>query len=381
MQRVGIIGGGLAGLSCAYELRKAGIAPIIFEKDEQCGGRIRNLPVGASQIPIGAIMLTPDYTELISLIKELGLEREIHRISLSESALLVGKKPLQLNPSSIIKSRSLSLKTKLEIRKISKILAKLEPWSYPRELLKETLTQYLESLISDETINFIIRPAVNAFFQDSDQIAAGVGLQFLKSISKIHVLTDGNAVITQALSRVLEESILLRTEVNAAIGVKGKWRVQAATSWRELDSIVCATPLSKARKLFPDANILPLPYAPVTVLIVKGKFRYGEFKILIDGDWKDSGIHSIKNFGSVQIVHARSSTPRLEKFYEEWEVVHLTHWKEALPIIEPGVDFQSVETSLPRLYLCGDFYLGGRMESAVRSAKAVAQSILCNKSS
>ncbi|HUK50743.1 MAG TPA: FAD-dependent oxidoreductase [Terriglobales bacterium] len=380
IQRVGIIGGGLAGLCCAYELRKAGVAPIIFEKEESCGGRIRNVTIGSNQVPIGAIMFTPEYSELVSLVKELGFEEEIERVPLAASALLLDGKPLRLNPLSIIKSGSISVKVKLEIRKISKLLARLEPWSYPKDLMKETLSQYLERKVSEETIELIIKPALNAFFQDSDQVAAGVGLQFLKSISKVHVLSNGNATITQALSRFLEESVLLRTEVNAVIEIKGRWRVQAATSWREVDSLVCATPLSKARRLFPQANILPLPYAQADVLVVKGKYRYNEFKILIDGDWKDSGIHSIKNFGPFQVIHSRTSSLKLDRFYDSFEIIASKHWKEALPIIEPGVEFQRVETNLPRLYLCGDFYLGGRMESAVRSAKAAARAILVNRS-
>jgi protoporphyrinogen oxidase len=374
--KVGVIGGGLAGLTCAYELRKAGIAPIVFEKDVECGGRIKNITESASDVPVGAIMFTLDYTALISLMKELGLERAIERVSLSESTLLIGAKPLSLNPWSLVRSRLLPLGVKLEIRKLWKLIAQLDPWSYPQELMKESLTQYLQSRISEETVECIVRPAVNAFFQDADRIAAGVGLQFLKSIPRVHVLTDGNAMITRALSASLEESILMGTEVNAAIEVKGKWRVLAATSWRELDSLICATTLSEARKLFPSADIRRLAYAPVNVLVVKGSYRYGKSRTLIDANWKESGIHSIKNLGRLQIIHARTSTPNLDRFYDEWEIVHLKHWKEALPIIEPGMGFQQVETGLPHLYLCGDFYLGGRMESAVRSAKAVVASIL-----
>lgn len=47
--RVAIIGAGISGLSCAYELEKNGIDPVIFEKN----GRIGN-PTGYSGIFIRA---------------------------------------------------------------------------------------------------------------------------------------------------------------------------------------------------------------------------------------------------------------------------------------------------------------------------------------
>jgi predicted NAD/FAD-dependent oxidoreductase len=241
------------------------------------------------------------------------------------------------------------------------------------------LTEYLQGWISEEAVELIVKPAVNAFFQDANGIAAGVGLQFLKSLQKVHVLIGGNAMITQALSASLKDSIQLGTEVKAAVRENEKWKVQAGSSWIEVDSLICATTLTEARRLFPAASIQPLTYAPVNVLVVKGKYRYGNYRILIDAGWKESGIHSIKNFGPLQIVHARTSTPKLDRFYDGRDVVHLQHWDEALPIIEPGTNFQPLETGLPNLYLCGDFYLGGRMESAVGSAEAVVRSIVSRR--
>jgi len=40
------------------------------------------------------------------------------------------------------------------------------------------------------------------------------------------------------------------------------------------------------------------------------------------------------------------------------------------------MQFQELVADMPNLFLAGDFYLRGRMESAVRSAKAVAGKIV-----
>lgn len=352
-----------------------GIEPIIFEKENECGGRIKNVTVEGSQVPLGAIMFTPEYSAFVNMIRELGLEESIERIPLSQSALLTQGEPLPLNASSLATTRRLSLRTKLEVRRLWRQLGKLEPWAYSKETMQTTLTEYLQAFISDETIELIVRPAVNAFFQDADRIAAAVGLQLLKSLPKVHILTGGNAMLTQALAAKLRDSVQVNSEVKAARRENTGWKLQTPSSLEEVDLLICATTLSQARILFPDEKIQPISYAPVNVLVVKGSFRYQHFRILIDSDWRRSEIHSVKNFGPVQVIHARTPTPKLDRLYDRWERVHLVHWDEALPVTEPGTSFQPIETGTPGLYLCGDFYLGGRMESAMRCAASVVASI------
>ncbi len=42
MQRVIIIGGGVAGMQCAIQLHKSGVCPIIIEREERLGGKVQN---------------------------------------------------------------------------------------------------------------------------------------------------------------------------------------------------------------------------------------------------------------------------------------------------------------------------------------------------
>ena len=42
--RVCVVGGGLSGICCAYELLRCGIKATIFESEERLGGRMRTLP-------------------------------------------------------------------------------------------------------------------------------------------------------------------------------------------------------------------------------------------------------------------------------------------------------------------------------------------------
>jgi protoporphyrinogen oxidase len=68
MKKVAIIGGGLAGLSCAYALRRRGIEAIVFESAPRIGGR------NASAL----YLLPPDlFQNTFRLIQDVGLTEEI----------------------------------------------------------------------------------------------------------------------------------------------------------------------------------------------------------------------------------------------------------------------------------------------------------------
>ena len=41
-KRVAVIGGGIAGMQTALRLKQSGIDPVIIERDEELGGKIRN---------------------------------------------------------------------------------------------------------------------------------------------------------------------------------------------------------------------------------------------------------------------------------------------------------------------------------------------------
>jgi oxygen-dependent protoporphyrinogen oxidase len=74
--KVGIIGGGISGLTVAYHLQKMGISYDIFEQTEQPGGNIKTIQLKNYILEVGpnSLQLTD---ELDLLIKELKLEDEI----------------------------------------------------------------------------------------------------------------------------------------------------------------------------------------------------------------------------------------------------------------------------------------------------------------
>jgi len=76
-QHVVIVGGGISGLSAAYDLARAGIAHTLFEKQPRLGGVIQTRVENECVLECGPDSFLASKPEAIGLVKELGLEGEL----------------------------------------------------------------------------------------------------------------------------------------------------------------------------------------------------------------------------------------------------------------------------------------------------------------
>jgi protoporphyrinogen oxidase len=73
-----IVGAGLAGLACAYELAKTQRCQVsVLEAHDYLGGRVRSLPVHGLGVDFGGFIIYPWYTEFHRLLKELNLADKV----------------------------------------------------------------------------------------------------------------------------------------------------------------------------------------------------------------------------------------------------------------------------------------------------------------
>jgi len=71
--RIGIIGGGAAGLSAGYFLKQRGYKKVtILEKENRIGGKCLSITVGGQSFDLGANYVTSSYTEVQQLARKFG---------------------------------------------------------------------------------------------------------------------------------------------------------------------------------------------------------------------------------------------------------------------------------------------------------------------
>ncbi len=89
-KRVAVVGAGLAGLSCARVLRRAGCYVEVFEKDRIIGGRMATTRVGATSFDHGAPYITarsPTFQKFVSELVDTGYAaRWVPKTSSGENA-------------------------------------------------------------------------------------------------------------------------------------------------------------------------------------------------------------------------------------------------------------------------------------------------------
>lgn len=70
---VAVIGGGIAGLTCAYELQRLGINTHVYEKNTGVGGRMLTQQVGKLFADLGANFFAPDTKEVVRYCRALNI--------------------------------------------------------------------------------------------------------------------------------------------------------------------------------------------------------------------------------------------------------------------------------------------------------------------
>jgi len=75
-ERVVVLGAGLAGLTACHLLAKSGVHAVVYEAASTAGGRTRSIamPNVAAPVELGGEFIDSAHTEMLALVRELGLE-------------------------------------------------------------------------------------------------------------------------------------------------------------------------------------------------------------------------------------------------------------------------------------------------------------------
>lgn len=253
--KIGIIGAGLAGLSCAYHLEKLGFNPVLFDKNEGPGGRCATDLNDGFLLDRGFQVLLTSYAEVKKIIRfyELDLKRFPSGVNVYD-----GKSwhsfynPLK-HPFSIFGVRNLPFAYFGDFVKMGSIYMKSafktgDPYFLS---IGKTTEQFLvEQQLSKPFIDKFLRPFFGSIFLDSS-LSTNPGIfEWI-----LHFFVEGAACLPRQGMGIIPNLILKKlkkTKVNfnkLVSAVEGRTVYFKGGEEAKFDKIVLATDAPQARAL------------------------------------------------------------------------------------------------------------------------------------
>ena len=270
MPRVVIVGGGVSGLSAAYDLTRAGVETILFEKQARLGGVVETRSVENCTIDCGPDSFLSAKPEALALIKELGLEGDVigsndHQrvtyiqkhgklVALPDGVMMIV--PSKIMP--MLKSPLLSWSTKIRMG--------LELMRKPGPGTDRSVADFVVDHFGRETLDYLAEPLLSGVYGgDPAQLSvASVLPRFLEMEAKFGSLGRGVMAAKKAtrssgslfrslkggmssMVAALSKGLHIRHETVESIE-KG-FRVRAGGDWIEADHVILACPAWSAAAL------------------------------------------------------------------------------------------------------------------------------------
>ena len=266
MAGVVVVGGGIAGLACAWRLQGAGHDVEVLECEAQPGGRMRSERRAGYTLDRGAQFIASGYRNLHALLRELGLDHRVHAIAGAKNAVL---RDGVLHPGdydalgAFLRSRLLSARAKARLPRIGLELARrwrrLDPL-HPELAAgfdREDLAAFLRRTVGEEALEYLFAPAFSSTFDaDPEDLSGAFALlviRFLLSGFRLQALEGGSGLLTASLAERVPVRLgcrALAVETSTS-GVRVLYRAGGREGAALADAAVVAVPGSRVAELCP----------------------------------------------------------------------------------------------------------------------------------
>ena len=167
--RIGIIGGGAAGLAAAYELTKRGHYAEVFERAPFLGGQASTFEVGGGRLERGYHHLFVSDVDMTKLIHELGLGDKLEWLE-SEVGLYYGGTIWNFStPMDLLRFKPLSFLQRIRVGLWTFVLQKTRNW---KKFEGVTARDWIIRHMGDQAYQVIWEPLLRGKFGDYfDQVS------------------------------------------------------------------------------------------------------------------------------------------------------------------------------------------------------------------
>ncbi len=419
-----VIGGGLGGLVCAYQLQKKGHKVLVIEKNPRPGGRLQTIPVSGCRSDTGAQFLSRNYPVITQLINELKLSEHTSEISSvmnfysrDQRHTLNTRNPLALYQSGLLSFSSFS-RLSFEILKSSRKLRKLNVENAADLAAFDEMTaeEYLNKNMDFKIRKNLFEPFFSGFnYASSTELSEAMvyrTIGHILTMKNLFSLSSGMASLIEVLSSKL--NILTGKEVKNLNFNQELWRVEGEGFSYTAKKLVIATTAPVARLLLGNdvgtiIECLNVTYAPSLHLGLvfqrKNEFKpvYGnmvmhdrnpDFNVITFESQKGKSLCS----ADTELIHLLASSKGYEKEmrgeeiltsglqlmeeispYKREDLLEMvkTLWPFAIPVFSPGrakiiKNYRQSVSRNDSIFLAGDYMGTPCAEGAAESGEFIA---------
>ena len=425
--KVGIIGGGYAGMAAAVELAARGIPVTVFESAQQLGGRARGVLYRDTQLDNGQHLLLGCYRETLRLIERVGgnIEQDFLRLPLQldlhgHFSLKAPHLPAPFHLLlALLSSRGLGWRERIKAARFMLTLREMK-FCLPHDMtVSELLARYGQDAnltlklweplciaalntpirkASAQVLLNILRDALNRTRADSDMLLPRLDFSTLfpqraaayieQHGGKVHLSCGVDAIVVHddAIELVTAQGRQRYSHVICAVSIGS-----ADNLLRPLPALAATTAQIAALEQQPIYTVylqypaeVSLPHAMIGLHHCHSQWLFDKGRIagqlgLLAAVISAEGLHQ-------QLSQNELAQQVIAELRTEFGIVQQPQWckviaeKRATFCCAPGLQRPAQRTAIPNLLLAGDYTAGaypatleGAVVSGVSAAAAVAQ--------
>ncbi len=168
-RRIGIIGGGYAGLTAAYELQKKGHAVTVLEKYGRWGGQAATLPLLGTYIEIFYHHLFGSDSHILGLMDELGIGDRLRWIESKVGWFSDGQIYNLVTPFDLLRFKPVSLLNRIKLGLMYLYLPQVNDWQRLEKITaRDWILRYMGREVYDKFWGALLR---GKFGDMADQVS------------------------------------------------------------------------------------------------------------------------------------------------------------------------------------------------------------------
>jgi protoporphyrinogen/coproporphyrinogen III oxidase len=265
-----VIGGGIAGMAAAYELKKAGLQVTVFESRDRVGGRIWTVRKGDFVMDLGTAVYLGTYREAVAMIHEVGLSSEFVETPVIFGMPRQGKqhyldlaKPIRSSLTTGVISWPSKIKALRLFADVFKHRASLGYDTYDglAEIDTETVLDYSQRVLNTELSRYVSAPLVSGTWVHEDHDTSVALLHWTVRnmlVKSVFNLTSGVAGLPWKLATLvdtrLEHTVTNVTDNGSAVEVTYSSPSSRREQTETFDTAVIATTAQPAMAMYPQMD-------------------------------------------------------------------------------------------------------------------------------